>query len=280
MHNTSSSVHSRRTLVSAAVWLLLAALALAGVTYAWFTYSPAVNVEPLSSTVSSGDVQLLISNDAQGTFDTQCVLAPISRPDSLSPLSTADLRSFFAATAQTRDGIALLYRDSTDAIDDALIRGTLYLKSCYAPCDLYLCRTGLDFGLDAQTLSALRLGLRVTTQSGTQTYIFRLDEFASGEVTSVRTVPQENTVVSSLTAQGAAIYVDDPSLSPAAYCAAQTDDNGKPTAGQQSLASLQTDEVATVEYWLWLEGCDDQCSNAVQDRELALQLAFAGVSVG
>ena len=40
---------------------------------------------------------------------------------------------------------------------------------------------------------------------------------------------------------------------------------------------LNEDEVATVEYWLYLEGCDEQCINAVQSRTSKIQLGFAGV---
>ena len=42
---------------------------------------------------------------------------------------------------------------------------------------------------------------------------------------------------------------------------------------------LDADEIATVEYWLYLEGCDDQCVNAVQSRASELQFAFVGTDV-
>ena len=42
---------------------------------------------------------------------------------------------------------------------------------------------------------------------------------------------------------------------------------------------MNADEIATVEYWLYLEGCDDQCSNPVQNRNTEIKLAFAGVDV-
>lgn len=34
---------------------------------------------------------------------------------------------------------------------------------------------------------------------------------------------------------------------------------------------------AAVEYWLYLEGCDEQCINAVQSRSSEIQFAFVGV---
>ena len=36
-------------------------------------------------------------------------------------------------------------------------------------------------------------------------------------------------------------------------------------AGSQSLLTLEKDEVASVEYWLYLEGCDEQCYDPVQN---------------
>ena len=56
--------------------------------------------------------------------------------------------------------------------------------------------------------------------------------------------------------------------------------DGDYIAGAKRLASLQADEIAMVEYWLYLEGCDEQCINQVQNRPSGLRLAFAGVDAG
>ena len=48
--------------------------------------------------------------------------------------------------------------------------------------------------------------------------------------------------------------------------------------GASMLMSLQADEVASVEYWLYLEGCDEQCINEVQKIDSEVRLAFAGVA--
>ena len=50
-------------------------------------------------------------------------------------------------------------------------------------------------------------------------------------------------------------------------------------AGTTRLIRLEKDEVASVEYWLYLEGCDEQCINEVQSKTSDIQLAFAGVEV-
>ena len=56
-----------------------------------------------------------------------------------------------------------------------------------------------------------------------------------------------------------------------------TNSSYKYDAGASVLVSLETDEVASVEYWLYLEGCDEQCFNPVQNKDAGLMLAFVGV---
>jgi hypothetical protein len=51
-------------------------------------------------------------------------------------------------------------------------------------------------------------------------------------------------------------------------------------AGQEILCTIANNQVATVEYWYYLEGCDENCINAVQSRDAILQLGFAGVQAG
>lgn len=271
----------RRTLILAVIWVLLAAAALTAATYAWFTFSPYTNVEPVSSTISQGDISLLISNDPEGEFDKSCVLTPASYPDELVPLSTADLVHFSQAVAQSPEGISILYQDVSDRMEDYLIHGTLYLRSLHAACQVYLNRSGMDLGSDAQALAALRLALRITTVNGTNTYLFRLDDLGNtASAESTQTVPQSDTVVSEVTENGTAEYTDDPSEDLGPYFAGTIEADGKSVeAGVKALLSLTADETASVEYWLYLEGCDEQCINEVQNRDLHLQLSFAGVKI-
>jgi hypothetical protein len=266
-----------RTALLALLWVLLAAAAVTAATYAWFTFSPYTNVEPMSSTVSQGNIRLLICNTQDGDFAVTCALTPDSEPDDgLLPVSTADLDRFYAATAQTTEGIAMMYQTVTD-IGGCLIHGTVYLKSQNGSCDVYFQQSGMDMGADSQALAALRLGLRITAQSGTKTYIFKLDDMGStASAATTQTVPTADTVVSSLSGVSA-VYTQDPSLNMSQYFAQQSTNDTTPQAGSSALTHLEADETASVEYWLYLEGCDDNCINDVQNRDLSLQLAFAGV---
>ena len=64
----------RRGAGVAALYALLAAVLLAGGTFAWFTFRAYTNVTPLAGTIGTGEGDLLISARRDGGFDTQCAL--------------------------------------------------------------------------------------------------------------------------------------------------------------------------------------------------------------
>jgi hypothetical protein len=45
------------------------------------------------------------------------------------------------------------------------------------------------------------------------------------------------------------------------------------------LGRIDEGEIATVEFWLWLEGEDPECGNEVQSKDVALQLQFKGTEI-
>lgn len=268
----------RRTVYLAYVWLVVLAVIFIAATYAWFTFNPTTNVTPMSSTISEGGASLLIANNPNGEFAKECALVLDGTVTSLRPVSTADLNRFYTAKGQNRQGISILFADATDSINSSAMHGKVYLKSEQSACDVYLYRSGLSLGGDAQTLAALRLGLRISTNSGTNTYIFRLDDMGNtAGASATRTVPQSGTVVSAVDNSGSASFTADPAVALSGYMAVEQGTDGEPAAGNTVLCTLQADEVGTVEYWLYLEGCDDNCIGEVQSKDIGLALAFAGV---
>ncbi len=269
------SKSTRRTAVLAIIAALIALSVLSAATFAWFTFSNDTNVTPISGTVSRGDGSLLISASPVGPFDVTCVLPFESTGDALFPVSTNDLNRFYVAAAQT-DGIVTAYRAASgDDVNQLAMHGRVYLKSEASGCDVYFWPGSLSFGTDVQALAALRLGLRFTTIAGTQSYIFRLDEFGDTALAEAqRTTARDNVVVVEVGADGSAIYAADPAALTAPYRAAVNGEDVTP--GAAALCTLDADEVASVEYWLYLEGCDENCIKTVQGREVALQLGFAG----
>lgn len=272
--------HLKKNFFMAIFWLLLLLVIAVGSTYAWFSLSgrASTNITPMGGTVSDGDASLLISVNKSGPFDKTCDLVLDGNPDHLKPLSTLDLEKFYKATAQNRDGIAVLYTDATTKVNEDALHGTVYLKCENASCNVYFNKEELRLGSDNQALAAMRLGMKITSSSGVKTWIFRLDEMGStGSAQSKRTVSQGGTVVSSVSSSGQASLTSDPSVGIGSYMAKSVGDSF--SDGTNSLLTLKADEVATVEYWLYLEGCDDECFNPVQNRSSDFKLAFAGVDI-
>ena len=264
----------RQTAFLSVIAALVILSVLSAATFAWFTFSNDTNVTPISGTVSRGEGSLLISDSPTGPFDVTCVLPYESTGDALYPVSTADLASFYAPLAQT-GGIVTAYRDATDDVNARTLHGRVYLKAEVVDCDVCFWPASLSFGADEQALAAMRLGLRISTVSGVHTYIFRLDEFgATGAAAAQRTTAQAGVVVSGIGPDGAPVYTADPAALTGPYSATVTEESI--IAGAAKLCTLLADEVATVEYWLYLEGCDENCINVVQSRDVALQLGFAG----
>ena len=266
----------KRTLFSA-VWIVIALLAVTSGTYAWFTFAPRTTVTPMYGTVTGGDGNLLISNSENGSFDVSCELTPVSGTKSLMPLTTGDLTGFFVVSGQAPTGIALKYSTANDRVDSTAVHGYVYLKAEDIAQDICFDGSKLDFGTDGSVLACLRLGLRFTTQSGIKTYIFSLDEMGDTSRAETRlTVPSAGTVVSGIYSGGDPIYISDPARPISAFCASGTEDDL--VRGRETLCRLNAEEVAQVEYWLYLEGCDVNCINSVQSRDLALKLGFCGFS--
>lgn len=253
-------------LIPVIITLLAALVGLSAVTYAWFTFDPYTKVTPMEGRISEGDPNLMISESKDGPFDTQCDLNPDILSGTLQPISTADLNRFYAALSQDREGYSISFRQ-VDELNEWLIYGKLYLKCLGGTCDIYFHRQGLDFGADPQVLASGRLGIRITREDETVlTHIFRLDTMGeTGTAQSRDTVRTENAVIAGVSGTTPE-FAPDPALPIDGFILDVTPD--------QSLCTLDADEIAQVEYWLYLEGCDPECYNPVQSRDAVLQLAF------
>ena len=260
----SKSLKQKTVLTVLAV--LLALVVVSTATYAWFTFSPSARVEPMQGKISEGGIEILISNSPDGPFTETCDLILSSTADVLHPVSTADLKTFSIASRQNKDGIVTAFRDITDEVGKYILKGTVYLTCIDSPCDVYFEMDYLDFGADIQALAAMRFGMIIDGN----TYIFKLDEFGNTVSAAKRaTVDRENSVY-----DGAAL-IDDPSENIRPYANTGTLDNPQP--GDAPLAHIDADAVITVDYFMYLEGCDENCYNAVMDKDIALSFGFVGV---
>lgn len=269
----------KASLVLSIVCLLVAVIALSAVTYAWFTFDPYTNVTPMEGKISGGSANLLISNNPTSGFGKSCKLSPEHMASELFPISTENLTDFFVSTYQ-EDHISKLFSQvSADAnwkMENYLIHGKVYLKSTGGGASVYFDKPPLDLGSDTQWLAAGRLGLKITgATGGSGTYIFNLDDMGStsgaqSETTIAPPASQAGSalVIRSVNAGGEPTFTDDPAVGLNGYIQGST--------GAKALMTLKAEEVATVEYWLYLEGCDPNCYNPVQSKDVALQFGFAG----
>lgn len=270
----------KKSFGKAIIWILFLLVVATGTTYAWFSLSglASTNVTPMAGTISKGSSALLISENQSGPFEKTCQLVLDGNPDTLKPVSTPDLEHFYRSIAQNKEGITILYENADNRIKQDVVHGTVYLKCENADCDVYFNGEELNFGTDGQALAAMRLGMKITSHSGTEKFLWKLDELGqTGSAQSVQTIPRTNAVVSSISQNGEAVYIDDPAKNISDYMVKTGSGSEGFSAGNQIVVSLDENEVATVEYWLYLEGCDEQCSNPVQNRSSEIKLAFAGV---
>lgn len=270
--NIKDILSSRRRMVAAAAWMLVLVVALSAATYAWFSNSRYTNVTPVAHTVSDESSDLQIGLSANGPWDTTATLAVADK--TLYPISTADLSRFWRGTFQNAAGITTDYADCTAQLDDYALSGTLYLKGGDSALNVYLYPGQMSVTSDPQLLAALRLGLVITTQAGTQTHIFTCDDLGNtAGATSRRTIAQDGVVV----AAGASgwTYTANPARAISAYSIDGTGDTPTARAGATPICTLAANEVASVHYVVYMEGCDANCIDEAQARDVVLQLAFA-----
>lgn len=237
MNESSASKQLKKTAMLTLIWVIIAMLAAGGATYAWFTFSASSRVIDGAGTVGT-TTDLLISNSPDGPFDVNCELKPYGAELSeLLPITTKDLRIFYAPETIEKDGTPITYSDITKDIADYAMCGELYLLAQSKGCRVSLYGPRVSFGGDEAFLSAGRLGLVVKCRQGTYTYIFELNK------------------------------MDD-------YLAGGTEDD--PTEPAKALCTIEADEIAEIDYYLYLEGSDSDCVNSVMNKDFALSICFAG----
>ena len=269
--NLKTIFRDRRRLVATAAWMLVLVVALTAATLAWFSSSRETNVTPVAHTVSESGYDLQISSSANGPWDTTATLATADK--TLYPISTADLTQWWRGTFQNAAGITTDYKNVTSQLDDYALTGTVYLKGSSAALNVYLYPGQMSIATDPQLLAALRFGIIVQTSAGTATHIFTCDDLGStAGAASQRTTAQDGVAVAGSSSWN---YTADPAQAINAYAMDGNGDTPAARAGAQPICTLAADEVATVRYFIYMEGCDANCITQAQARDLTLQLAFA-----
>jgi hypothetical protein len=271
-----------------AVTALAMILALSAATYAWFSNNRVTKTDSVSGRTEGDTVELQISSTGGTDFNPQseAAIIQVNSADitSLQPVSTSDLNTF-VYNRNTINDQATAFEVVEN--EQYYYHGRIYVRAVADEADtdgkmaLYLDQGSESGGAIAQTasgdlLNAARLGL--TFDDGTSV-IFRLSE------TNNKTKNQVlNTVVNGKTlgnnqvlgySGGSVKAVDDPAVSLASYTI--TLENNTATLPDAPLIYLELNRIYTVDIYLYLEGCDPDCSDSVSYDTGDLHLAFYGI---
>lgn len=272
-------------LVMSAVMLCIVALSVSAATYAWFSSNSVVITERVSGKSNTDTVDLLVSGtggtDFRGSKETAVVRIGSSDLKELMPVSTADLKHFVY-----NDGIVeekAVHFTKTE--EEYYYHGRVYLKAeAVNHTDgevlaLYLDGAGergeLFRNATANVWNTARLGL---TFDGGAPIILRVGEGRNPD--REKAVPAylngtklaDNQVIDS---SGEVLRaVNDPSVPLGKHMLGQS---GTAANGVEPMLLMELNRIYTVDIYVYLEGCDPDCSEMVQKSSLDLYLAFYGI---
>lgn len=267
------------------VTTLAAILALTSATYAWFTTNRAVSTSAASARTGEENLELQVSTDGGENFRSvdEAAIRQINGTDTsqLLPVSTADLQEFVASPVTTGN-IADIFKRVDD--ESGYYHGRIYLRAVgdgyTGEMNLYLDETDglLGKNVSGTLLNAARLGLRFGDDAGT-TVILRLSEDTNAPADRVYNTEVGGQLLSDgqvLTwRDGAAAVVTDPSVPIDTYTVSFAD--GQTKIPDAPLLKMQFGKIYPLDVYFYLEGCDPDCSNAVQFHVADLHLAFYGL---
>lgn len=266
------------------ITVIIAALALVFATYAWFTSNRAVSAGTATARTGDETLELQISEKGGSSFQSveTASIQQVNQWDSrqLMPVSTADLQQFVAAPV-TASGMASVFQLVEN--EENYYHGRIYLRaegsgwSAGSRMNLYLDQSDglLGQASSGQLLHAARLGLRF--DDGTSV-IFRLDDSSDPSSQRVYNTVVNGTVLGDNQVlkyqNGNVTPVTDPGI-PVSDRTVVFDNNSIQLPAQP-LLSMEFGRVYTLDVYFYLEGCDPDCSDAINFDAADLHLAFYG----
>lgn len=269
------------------VVLLVAVLACGAVTYAWYIYNTSRHTTDVKMAAGTG-VTFLISNSYDGDFKTN---AGLSFQGFLDPVSTDNIENGFQKVTGFTGGTtqdSLFASVFAPAQRSDYYETSLYLTTSSLATDVYLSDIKFD-DLDAENpiSTALRVGFLVHAPGNDQPvvgqYVFELSQAHNPQARYNTLNGQAGDVLDSTRSDGATVTFAP--LTSENYCQ-YNDDTGEITLLTNSTrlcslpAAAQGADHGTpvqVDVYVWLEGCDEDCTNNLANTNLeSLALHFAG----
>ena len=272
-------------LAMSAFILCVIALSLTAATYAWFSSNGVVNTDRISSRSNTDVMELLVSETGGESFQGKKEASMIQIGDSdlneLMPVSTADLFNF-------------VYNDGI--VDEMAVHFTKTEEECFSHGGVYLEGGGVNpeggqvLGLyldgadeggtffrnaSGNVLNCVRLGL---TFDGGSPVILRISDGQNPDreknsATYLNGVKiADNQVIDSSGETFRAVA--DPAVSLTKHMVGE---NGIAEDGVKPLMLMEPNHIYAVDIYIYLEGCDPDCTEMVQQSSLDFYLAFYGI---
>lgn len=279
----------KRKFTGALLALLITFLAVASATYAWYIYNTSQHTTNVRMAAGAG-VNLQISNAYNGVYGSSAVLESFS--GQLVPVSTNKISAGFQKVTefesgyQTKTGLAASIFGSGEQND--YYHTSLFLRTTGGTLDIYMSDIGFEDSDEASPISsAIRLGLVVHKAGEHQAldneYIFAISDKKNPEAEYNTATGQEGYVLDALRKDGTTVpfkpYTSDE------YCiynketgAVKRKDGSLKICTISGAADGSVGESVEIELYIWLEGCDEDCtSNLCRQTLRNLAVSFAGV---
>ena len=284
-----ASKHLKRRFVSAAAALLIALAAMITATFAWYIYQTSIHTVDVRMAVGAG-ASLQISNSYEGTYGSSTVMDDFV--GTLDPVSTDRITGGFQKVYGFTNGsenqpnlVANLFGVSES---NDYYKTTLFIRTNGNKQKVYLSNIGYEDSDPEKPLStALRVGL-VTHKSGKngaveEEFIFAINTEDNPEAEYNTATGEEGYVLDSTKTDGTTVPLKN-LYTDANYCTYDAD-TGVASLKEDSVSLFevagkgQSDygEPVQVDVYVWLEGCDKDCTNNLCNAMLKnLALSFAG----
>ena len=280
----------RNRLTSSMIAIFAVLFAALAATYAWYIYNTNRHTTNVKMAAGTG-VNLQISNSYNGDYSSATVLAKF--PGQLTPVSTDRISGGFQKVTLFKnggEGQAPLVTDTfTGGQTSDYYHTKLFLRTTGGTTDVYLSDIGFEDSDENNPISsAIRVGFVVhqpgEDQAPEAEYIFEISDKKNPEAQYNTDDGEEGYVLDSSKRDGSTVlpklYTSD------AYCHYDKATGEVTTDPDKSLKLCTVSgagkgtpgESVEVEVYIWLEGCDEDCTGNLAGTTLQnLALSFAGV---
>lgn len=276
----------KRQMAIASIVMLVALLAAASATFAWYIYNTRAHTTSVHMAAGS-NVSIEISNEYNGTYGSSTVLD--SFVGYLAPVSTDQIIANGSATFQkvekfvdgTGSQAKQVAKNFSAAKETDFYMTSIFIRSKNADAGLYISDLTFEDGDEKNPISsAIRLGFVVhesgQNKSVENEYIFVISDAKNPQREYNTFNGVEGHVLDHRYTDGTTIKFDP--YTKDAFVD-YNNDSGEITikTGSVKLCDLKNDVPTQVDIYIWLEGCDEDCIRNLEGTTLKnIAVAFAG----